>query len=83
MIVALMRPELEAVKASEIGDATAEEQLRLLVENVVDYALTLVRAMWLQWGHGIAAVESASSPPPAFLTFVLQWGHGIAAVESR
>ena len=37
----------------------------------------------LQWGHGIAAVEStwiSIRPYPCWIK--LQWGHGIAAVES-
>ncbi len=37
----------------------------------------------LQWGHGIAAVESQKRPGQLYGWETLQWGHGIAAVESE
>ena len=41
-------------------------------------------ALRLQWGHGIAAVESESVEVQSKMDpALLQWGHGIAAVESR
>ncbi len=36
----------------------------------------------LQWGHGIAAVESGMLSTFTPSGDKLQWGHGIAAVES-
>ena len=36
----------------------------------------------LQWGHGIAAVESQETVGQGPQASDLQWGHGIAAVES-
>ncbi len=36
----------------------------------------------LQWGHGIAAVESTELSAVNDASTALQWGHGIAAVES-
>ncbi len=36
----------------------------------------------LQWGHGLAAVESGADLHGANLHGALQWGHGLAAVES-
>ena len=38
--------------------------------------------MPLQWGHGIAAVESELIHAIKPDLIMLQWGHGIAAVES-
>src|SRR5260221_455809 len=35
----------------------------------------------LQWGHGIAAVETPDAEFPNRLAARLQWGHGSAAVE--
>ncbi len=38
----------------------------------------------LQWGHGLAAVESRGAYlQGAYLQEALQWGHGLAAVERR
>ncbi|WHZ21413.1 MAG: hypothetical protein OJF47_000525 [Nitrospira sp.] len=37
---------------------------------------------WLQWGHGITAVESPSRNNRPHHIIELQWGHGITAVES-
>ncbi len=37
----------------------------------------------LQWGHGLAAVETGSSVTSITFCRELQWGHGLAAVETR
>ena len=46
---------------------------------VRSFGLVLLR---LQWGHGIAAVESMVESGSVPCACQLQWGHGIAAVES-
>ena len=50
------------------------------IRSASDHMATSV-AM-LQWGHGIAAVESLYSSATRPFAMLLQWGHGIAAVES-
>ncbi len=36
----------------------------------------------LQWGHGLAAVETGGVVVDEVLAVGLQWGHGLAAVET-
>jgi len=38
---------------------------------------------WLQWGHGLVAVERAYTVRVFVTGTGLQWGHGLVAVESR
>ena len=57
---------------------------RHLCRGIFDGGSCLSRARsWLQWGHGISAVESTMPVPAALLISSLQWGHGISAVESQ
>ena len=59
MIGALMRSDLEALKQLEIGDTPADEQFRLLVATVVDYAIFLMdpTGRIVSWNPGVRRIK--------------------------
>ena len=59
MIVALMRSDLKELKRPAIGDAPTDEQFRLLVASVVDYAIFLVdpTGRIASWNPGVKRIK--------------------------
>ena len=59
MIGALMRSDLEALRQSEFGDTAADEQFRLLVDSVVDYAMFLMdpTGRIISWNAGAQRIK--------------------------
>lgn len=60
MILALMRSDVEALKEElEIGDSPADEQFRLLVDTVVDYAIFLMdpSGRIVSWNPGVRRIK--------------------------
>jgi PAS domain S-box-containing protein len=59
MISRLMRSEAETLKQPEIGAAPADEQFRLLVDSVIDYAMFLMdpAGRIVSWNAGAARIK--------------------------
>jgi PAS domain S-box-containing protein len=59
MIFALMRSDMEALKRPEIGDTPADEQFRLLIANVADYAIFLMdpTGRIMSWNPGVRRIK--------------------------
>ena len=73
------RTRFEALKQAD--KASMGPRLGSRGDGAIAYDSRILR--WLQWGHGLGAVETAWGTACLPHTLQLQWGHGLGAVETH